>query len=234
MIIYGIKTFDLKTAPYPFACTNCGHERQQVHVHRTFFCLYHIPLVPFLKTGRIRCPVCYKEVKKNKFFKELSSRINPAEAKSQFKAIMKTARTPFHAITASYLVATLLAGVMTYSFYEEQNNQNQVKVYIQNPTDNVVLIAKIKDSVYPYQIIYIPEIHDGEALIFDWKYGYENLSDAKHALELALNSIGNRRIKTNFFEPYVVSLKDFGDTDLVFLQTLDKKVDWRPFFSDHK
>lgn len=234
MIIYGTKTFDLKTASYPFACTDCGHERQQVHVHRTFFSLYYIPLIPFRKTGRIRCPMCYKEVKKNKFFKELASKINPAEAKFQFKSILKSARTPFHAVAASYLVATLFAGVMTYSFYEEQKNQDQVKVYVQNPTDNVIVIAKIKDSVYPYQMMYIPEIHDEEACVFDWKYGYETLSDAKHALELALNSIGNKRIKTNFFEPIVVSLKDFAQIEFMYVHTLDKRIDWRPFFSDQK
>jgi hypothetical protein len=178
--------------------------------------------------------MCYKEVKKNKFFKELASKINPAEAKFQFKSILKSARTPFHAVAASYLVATLFAGVMTYSFYEEQKNQDQVKVYVQNPTDNVIVIAKIKDSVYPYQMMYIPEIHDEEACVFDWKYGYETLSDAKHALELALNSIGNKRIKTNFFEPIVVSLKDFAQIEFMYVHTLDKRIDWRPFFSDQK
>gem|GEM_PF-2897366 len=205
-----------------------------MQVDRTFFTLYHIPFIPFLRKARISCPICCREIKKNKFFKELASKINPAEAKFQFKSILKSARTPFHAIAASYLAATLVIGVMTYTYYEDLKHQNQVKAYQQNPTDNVLLIAKNNDSAYPYTIIYIPEIHEEEAIVFDWKYNYENFSDAKHALELAINSVSNKRIKTNFSEPYTIASKDISQIEYMYAHTFDKRIDWRPFFSDQK
>lgn len=225
MIIYGTKTFDLKTASFPFACTDCGYEQQQVRIHRTFFSLYYIPLIPFRKSARICCPMCFKEVKKNKFFKELASKINPAEAKFQLKSILKSARTPFHAVAASYLAVTLFAGAMTYFYFDDQKNQYQAKVYTQNPTENVIGIAKINDTDYPFQMMFIPEIHGELVWVFDGKHGYKTSGDAKNALKSVLNSISNKKIKNNFFEPVVVPLKDFQQIEFVYVHALDKKID---------
>jgi len=234
MIIYGTKTFDLKTATFPFACSSCGHERQQIYVHRTFFSLYYIPLIPFKKIGLIKCPMCYREVKKGKFFKELASKVNPAEAKFQFKSILKSARTPFHAVASAYLIATLFAGVMTYWYYEEQKKSDQANFYRQKPSDNVIAIIKIQDDPYPYQIMYIPEIQEGEALIFDWKYGYKTLSDARGGLESAIDSTRNKSIKNHFFEPTIMSTEYFPFVEFADIHPLETKVDWRQFFADQQ
>ncbi|MBA3604215.1 MAG: hypothetical protein H0W50_11405 [Parachlamydiaceae bacterium] len=234
MLIYGTKTIDFKTIDLPVACSECGHDHQLLQIYRKFFSLYCMPLIPLRKKGIVICPSCNRELKKKSFFKELGSKgLDPAQAKLHFESLLKATKTPLYMYALPMLILAFVIGVFAYASYESHLNKAQAKAYLQNPTDNALIIAKLENDTHSYQVMYIPEIRNQKALIFDWKYGYDSLGDAKKGLDLALQSIQNKKIKANFLEPIVTSVENFPMVEFVYVHILDKRVDWEESFFEN-
>lgn len=231
MIIYGIKTVDLNTIDLPIACTECGHDHQSLQIYRNFFSLYFIPVIPLHKSGVITCPLCSRQLQKKSFLKELAAKgLDSMQTKLHLNSIFKAVRTPLRMYAAPLLLAIAVITFFAYSFYQDRQEKELAKKYLQNPVGNVITVLKsIEDSTYPYLITYIAEVSDDTSVVFDWKYSYESLSGANREIDLAYASISKNKFIDDFNEPYLVHTEDIKTSDIVRVHPLNKSIDWKAF-----
>ena len=223
MIIYGIKNIPLKTLEFPVPCLSCGNEKQGIEVYCTCFSLFYIPFLPYRKRALLYCEACGKTQKMRDFFKKVSSK---KEAKSHFKSILKKIRVPFYLFATTGTAMALIGAAAYLSYTSQKQISIQAGSYSRKPISNALVVIKVEDDVYPYQIAYVPEVDNKEAIVFVWKYSYERKGDARKALSTVLNSLSTNTVEANFSEPYVVLLKDFSNLDFVYVEQLEKEFDW--------
>lgn len=229
MIIYGIRTVDLKTVHLPIACTNCEHDHQSLQIYRHYFSLYFIPVIPFRKSGLISCPSCLRQLKKKTFLKELTAKgFDSTQAKLHFESIFKSAQTPLYMYLAPFLLAIATILFFAYSYHHNQREKAFAEQYHQNPVGNVIAVIKsTENSAYPFLISYIAEVGKETSVVFDWKYSYETLEDANQAVDMAYKIINKNKLKDDFDGPYVVRTDNVKTIDIVRVRTLGKTINWK-------
>lgn len=231
MLVYDIKTINLRRTNLPIACTSCGHENQSLQIYQKIFSLYFFPVIPLRKKGIITCPSCFRKLKEKSFIQEcVSNGLDSKQIKFHFKSIFKTAKTPFHLYVTPFLLIAAVIAFFAYCYNEDLQKKELVQNYLQNPVGNVIAVVKSsEDLAYPYVITYIADVNEDATVVFDWRYGYESAGDAEHAVRLAYASVNENKLKANFGEPYLVHTEGIKATDIVRIYPLNKAVDWKQF-----
>lgn len=233
MLIYGTKTIKLKTIDLPVTCTGCGHGHQHLQIYRKFVSFYFIPIIPLRKKGVVNCPNCESELKKQSFLKGLASKgLDPTQAEFHFDSVLKSARTPRYLYLLPLLIVAFVGGCIAVDAHESQQKKAQLAEYLRSPVGNVILLAQSeKEDAFPYKIAYLAEIHEDNAVLFDWQYSYELQSDASKAMKTAYKDVEKQRLETNFREPYIVPLESLISVEIVHVLVLNKAIDWKQFVS---
>lgn len=229
MIIFGFKKIRLSNSQLSIPCAECGHEHQSLHIFRNFFSLYFFPAVPLKKLGIVSCPNCSTELKEKEFFKRLDAIEFNHEVKHRVKTAIKSAKTPFYWLIPPILLAICVMGFILMVRHEDELAEKNLTAYQQEPFGNVIVIFKSDTDAYPYAISYIPEIRGEYAAVFDWKYRYELLADAKRAIVLASKGIKEGKLKDQFGEPYIASREDFQSEAIVHVNRQDQLMEWKQY-----
>jgi hypothetical protein len=226
MIEFGTEPIELKTIDIQHSCSSCGYNHQKIHIYRVFFSLFHIPVIPLHKSAIVSCLRCGKQHDKEELVEELlSDGKNAKEVEVHLKAIIKETKVPFYTYVTTGLAFTFVIWLIASNYYEEHQSSIQLASYAQKPIDNVLVVFKA-DHAFPYHIMYIPQIVDGEAVIFEWKYAYRSLEDAKKEMAKVTISISTT-VKNNFYEPILVPLDAFLDSKFVHINPLPVTIDWK-------
>ena len=142
---------------------------------------------------------------------------DPTVLSNQLKAMMKEARVPFYACITTVIAISLVFGFSSWVYYKEHQGAQMAASYAQQPIDNVFAIVKVEgeDEAYPYEILYISHIQEGEAVVFPWKFAYTSYRNALKDFTRVKNSISANNVKKDFHEPIIVSVEAFHDLSFV-------------------
>jgi len=140
--------------------------------------------------------------------------------KDHLKSIIKEERVPLYAYATTVLAFTLIFGFFAFIYYEDHQASLMAASYVEKPTGNVLAVMKNEDGVYPYSIFYVSHIRDQEAVVFEWKYSYASLKDARNDISTVKSSISDNQGKKHFMEPILASVESFPGEDFVYVLPL--------------
>jgi hypothetical protein len=157
------------------ACASCGNTTQITFGVIRYFQIFWIPVLPYKKEVGTECPQC----KQTLMGKEV-----PETVRQDIKEQVFTGGKMLPMFAGLILIA-LLAGSLTFLNVERSKKE---AAYLANPAVNDYYIIKLTemfqghDTSYPYGVMKLQSIEDGELTLRVGTYGYSEFSGARQAI----------------------------------------------------
>ncbi len=220
--IYSTKPIVLATIPLTSPCPTCPHEWRYLTIYKKYFRFFFIPLVPLRKKAVVTCPGCGNEQSKRQFIKarEESERKNIAQ---HLQKLMKQTKAPKYPLIIFSLLVMVIGGLMISGSIQNREQGKKIQAFMENPHENVALLAKIKDEEYPYQVFLISKIED-QLVAWQWKYAYQAFTPAYTALKSLNQKLSTTFLEEHFVDPISVDKDDLQHLDIVRLESISTSL----------
>lgn len=195
MFIWGWNTKSIGNTVTNLECSHCQYPNIVIAAFQKFFDVFFIPTIPLTKDHILICPNCETQFSMGGYGIDLDS--------------IPKVKTPWWGYVGLFILALGISGIVILSMFVEPRNKN---INVENLMANDVVVLKDKDNAdFPYALLKITQVDNGELVFVHGKYGYSSAYQAGKA--------ARKNRENNFYEDtYEASVDEFKKLEIMDIE----------------